>query len=77
MELLYGTYLTHCVWEALKHSDGLTVKDIARQIHQYESRREQVNLQKRIRGSLRYLQAQGIVRRVQDHTISNIKSLQA
>ena len=72
MELLYGTYLTHCVWEALRRSDGLTVKEIARTIHQYETRREQLNLQKRIRVSLRWLQEQQIVRREQDHTISNI-----
>lgn len=50
---LYGTYLDYCIVELLKeHTQPLSVKEIAALIFVYDTKREQRNLQIRIRGAL-------------------------
>jgi predicted Zn-ribbon and HTH transcriptional regulator len=56
---LYGTYLDYCIVELLKEQkQPLSVKEIAAFIFVYDNKREQRNLQIRIRGALERLDDQ-------------------
>jgi len=60
---LYGTYLIHLISEALKPSEWATVKEIAEKIHLYPNRREQENLENRIRRCLKTMVQEDLVLR--------------
>lgn len=59
MHRYYGTYLVHLVRETLKRAKaGLSVKEIAARINQFQSSREQRNLEVRVRRAIATLEGE-------------------
>lgn len=61
MHRLYGTYLIHLVAEVLQRNSAATVKEIALEIHNYESPTLQRNLEERIRRALKHMETERMV----------------
>lgn len=73
MDLLYGTYLTYLIKQAIQESkSGLTVRDIERKIHMYPTSRERLNFRNRIRQCLRSLYLHGFILREEVKDESNM-----
>jgi len=61
---LYGTYLTYLITELfLKEERALSAREVADELHRYETRREQLNFIDRIRRNLAQLEAHGFLKR--------------
>ena len=59
---LYGTYLGYLIKKKLESAEKeLSVRELAVLIHIYETRREQQNLERRIRSAVQRLLATGVV----------------
>ncbi len=59
---LYGTYLSYLIQHKLTRSEkALSVKELAVVIHIYDTRREQANLERRIRSAVKRLLSTGAV----------------
>jgi hypothetical protein len=61
---LYGTYLIHLIEVAIRSTEqSCSVKEIAEKIHAYQDRRQQANLENRVRRALKHMEEDQVVRR--------------
>jgi hypothetical protein len=60
---LYGTYLIHLIEVAMRSTEPCSVKQIAAKIHYYHNRREQANLESRVRRALKHMEEDQVVSR--------------
>lgn len=64
MHRLYGTYLIHLIEVAIRSTgQSCSVKEIAEQIHAYQDRRQQANLENRVRRALKHMEQDQVVSR--------------